>query len=62
VVEPSSSAERALADPDDQPVLGTLVAALHASHLITGDRAPLALAQPYPVITPAAFWAAQGGV
>jgi putative PIN family toxin of toxin-antitoxin system len=65
VVEPSPSQDRALADPDDQPVLGTLIAALRAAradYLITGDRALLALAERYPIITPAAFWAAHGGV
>lgn len=65
VVEPAPSEERTLADPGDQPVLGTLVAALRAAradYLITGDQALLALAERYPIVTPAAFWAAHGGV
>lgn len=65
VVEPSPSDEDALADPGDQSVLGTLVTALRAAradYLITGDKALLALAERYPIITPAAFWAAHGGV
>ncbi len=65
VVEPAPSDEDALADPADQPVLGTLVAALRAAradYLITGDKALLALAERYPIVTPAAFWAAHGGV
>lgn len=65
MVEPSPSDEHALADAGDQPVLGTLVAALEAAradYLITGDKALLALAERYPIVTPAAFWAAHGGV
>ena len=65
VVEPSESDDPTLADADDQPVLGTLIAALQAAradYLITGDKALLALGGRYPIVTPAAFWAAHGGV
>jgi predicted nucleic acid-binding protein len=65
VIEPSESDDRTLADPDDQPVLGTLIAALQAAradYLITGDKALLALGERHPIVTPAAFWAAHGGV
>ena len=65
VVEPSESDDPTLADADDQPVLGTLIAALQAAradYLITGDEALLALGGRYPIVTPAAFWAAHGGV
>ena len=65
VVEPSQSGEQSLTDPHDQPVLGTLITALQASgtdYLITGDKALLVLAERYPIITPAAFWAAHGGI
>ena len=57
--------EVALTDINDQPVLGTLIAALQQSHadvLITGDKALLALADHYPIRTPAQFWVAHGGL
>ena len=65
VIEPASGADPALTDLNDQPVLGTLIAALEQSHadaLITGDKALLALADRYPIRTPAEFWAAHGGL
>ena len=65
VIEPASGADPALTDLNDQPVLGTLIAALEQSHanvLITGDKALLALADRYPIRTPAEFWATHGGL
>lgn len=65
LVEPEALDEPALADANDQPVLGTLIAALHSAQaevLITGDKALLALSDRYPIRTPAEFWAAHGGV
>ena len=65
VIEPSESDDRTLADAEDQPVLGTLIAALQvarADYLITGDKALLALGERSPIVTPAAFWAARGGI
>lgn len=65
VIEPASGADPALTDLNDQPVLGTLIAALEqslADTLITGDKALLALADRYPIRTPAEFWAAHGGL
>lgn len=65
VIEATPIHDPALMDFNDQPVLGTLIAALghsHANALITGDRALLALRDRYPVLTPAAFWAAHGGL
>jgi putative PIN family toxin of toxin-antitoxin system len=62
LVEPEVVDEPELADMNDQPVLGTLIAALHgaqAEMLITGDRALLALSDRYPICNPAEFWAAQ---
>lgn len=47
-------------DPNDLPILGTLVAGLrtHAiDYLITGDKDLLALSDRYPIVTPADFWA-----
>ena len=65
LIEPASGTDPALTDQNDQPVLGTLIAALEQSHadtLITGDKALLALADRYPIRTPAEFWAAHGGL
>lgn len=59
LVEPDPGVEPALTDALDQPVLGTLRSA-QADALITGDKALLALAPHYPVITPADFWASHG--
>ena len=65
VIEPAPAHDPALTDFDDQPVLGTLVAALQqprADALITGDKALLALADRYPIRTPAEFWTTHGGL
>ena len=65
VVEPLPSAEPALRDVDDQPVLGTLLAALSTAdvtYLITGENDLLALAERYPILTPAKFWATHAGL
>ena len=65
VIEPALVHDVALTAFNDQPVLGTLIAALQQSHadaLITGDKALLALAERYPIRTPAEFWAAHGGL
>jgi uncharacterized protein len=59
IVEPDTYEEPALRDANDQKVLGTLVAA-KADYLITGDKDLLALAEKYPIVTPAAFWARHG--
>lgn len=64
VIEPTEPEGVVLRDIDDQPVLGTLLAALQSSgadYLITGDRDLLAVAQSYPIISPANFWATHGG-
>lgn len=54
IVEPSREPEEELRDQADQPVLGTLLEA-RADYLITGDKDLLALAERYPILTPAAF-------
>lgn len=59
VIEPLSSIEPDLRDANDQPVLGTLLAALELSkidYLITGDKDLLVMGERYPIITPAHFW------
>ena len=65
VIEPLSGVEPALRDVDDQPVLGTLLAALKisgADYLITGDKDLLAIAERYPIVSPAKFWATHAGL
>ena len=59
VVEPEGVPDANLRDPADQPVLLTLVAS-KADCLITGDRDLLALAGPYPIVSPADFWSRHG--
>jgi putative PIN family toxin of toxin-antitoxin system len=60
IVEPSGELEEELRDTNDQPVLGTLLAA-QADYLITGDKDLLALGGRYPIVSPAAFWERHGG-
>jgi putative PIN family toxin of toxin-antitoxin system len=63
LVEPEETEDRKdphLRDPADQAVLSTLLAG-KARYLVTGDKDLLALAERYPIITPAAFWARHGG-
>ena len=65
VIEPLPGVEPDLRDVDDQPVLGTLLAALKTSgvdYLITGDKDLLALAERYPIVDPAKFWARHAGL
>ncbi len=65
VIEPLPRVEPELRDVDDQPVLGTLLAALKTSgvdYLITGDKDLLALAERYPIVAPAKFWATHAGL
>lgn len=65
VIEPLPGAEPDLRDADDQPVLGTLLAALNTSrvdYLITGDKDLLAMAERYPIVDPAKFWATHAGL
>ena len=65
LIEPAAIDDPELADANDQPVLGTLIAALRSGQaqvLVTGDKALLALRDRYPIRTPAEFWAAHGSV
>lgn len=65
IVEPLDGAEPELRDAADQPVLGALLAAGRGSgadYLITGDKFLLALGARYPIISPAQFWTAHGGI
>lgn len=63
LVEPqvpeATEADLARRDPADLPVLGTLLAS-RADYLVTGDKDLLPLADKYPVVTPATFWARHG--
>ena len=54
VVEPAALNFKYPRDPDDIPVLATLIAS-GADVLVTGDRDLLALRDKYPVQTPAEF-------
>lgn len=60
LVDPSPVADERLRDLTDRPVLGTLIAA-RADYLVTGDKNLLALADHYPIVSPAAFWDRHGG-
>jgi putative PIN family toxin of toxin-antitoxin system len=60
VIQPLPTLDPELRDGADQAILGTLLAA-EARYLITGDKDLLALAERYPILTPAAFWQRHGG-
>lgn len=65
ILEPHSIDEQLLRDANDLPVLGTLLAAIQSvdvHYLITGDKDLLVLADRYPIISPADFWAKHGGL
>jgi putative PIN family toxin of toxin-antitoxin system len=59
VIEPEGPQDASLRDPADQSVLLTLLAA-RADYLVTGDKDLLALADRYPILAPAEFWARHG--
>ncbi|MCX7156559.1 MAG: putative toxin-antitoxin system toxin component, PIN family [Rhodocyclales bacterium] len=65
VIEPLPGIDPDLRDANDQPVLATLLAAIKTSggdYLITGDKDLLAMAERYPIVTPAKFWATHAGL
>ena len=60
IVEPADLPDKAVRDPSDVAVLGTLLAS-NADYLITGDKDLLVLAERYPaIISPADFWRKHG--
>jgi len=59
IIEPDTLVDARLRDPADQLVLATLRVS-QADYLITGDKDLLALAERYPIVTPAAFWERHG--
>lgn len=64
VLEPVTADAPDLRDRNDLPLLGTLIAAEVAgniNYLITGDKDLRVLADRYPVVSPAEFWARHGG-
>lgn len=64
LVEPVAVTGADLRDPNDPPVLDTLLAVIgktEASYLITGDKDLLAVADRYPILTPAEFWSRHTG-
>lgn len=65
IIDSSSAPDPALRDVIDQPVPGTLIAAIESSgadYLITGDKDVLAMADRYPIVAPAQLWAAHAGL
>ena len=65
VIEPHLLNDPELRDVNDLPVLRTLLAAVKTSsadYLITGNKDLLTLAERYPIITPAEFWASHAGL
>ena len=59
IVEPLTTNEARLRDPNDQAMLGSYAAACqtgNVSYLISGDKDLLALNPPTPVVAPAQFW------
>ncbi len=59
IVEPLTTNEARLRDPNDQAILGSYAAACqtgNVSYLISGDKDLLALNPPTPVVAPAQFW------
>lgn len=65
IVDPLSNQTPDLRDPNDLPVLGTLLAAQRAGgadYLVTGDKDLLAMSGSFPIVTPAQFWAMHGGL
>lgn len=59
IVEPALAPDPRLRDVAAQAVLGTLLAS-GATYLITEDKDLLALADNYPILSPANFWARHG--
>ncbi len=65
VIDPLPGSDPDLRDANDQPVLGTLLAAMASSgadYLVTGDKDLLALSDRHPIVAPAEFWAIHGGL
>lgn len=65
IVQPLPIHEPELRDMNDQPILGTLLAAQHAQgadYLVTGDKDLLTMGDRFPIVTPAQFWLTHGGM
>lgn len=65
IVQPLPIHEPELRDMNDQPILGTLLAAQHAQgadYLVTGDKDLLVMGDRFPIVTPAQFWSTHGGM
>lgn len=65
IVDPLPNHEPELRDENDQPVLGTLLAAQRAQggdYLVTGGKDLLAIGDRFPIVTPAQFWSTHGGI
>ena len=65
VIAPLAITEPELRDTQDLPVLGILLSPIKTSYsdyLITSDKDLLALADRYPIVMPAQFWATHAGL
>ena len=65
VIDPLPGADPGLRDAKDQPVLATVLAAIRTfggDYLITGDKDLSLLAERYPIVAPAIFWATHAGL
>ncbi|MDP2883356.1 MAG: putative toxin-antitoxin system toxin component, PIN family [Azonexus sp.] len=65
IVDPLPNHEPELRDENDQPILGTLLAAQRAQgvdYLVTGDKDLLVIGDRFPIVTPAQFWSTHGGI
>jgi putative PIN family toxin of toxin-antitoxin system len=60
LVEPDQPTKKLPRDAKDIPVLGTFLTA-KADYLVTGDKDLLALAEDFPIVSPADFWRRHGG-
>ena len=59
MVESDAETEVSLRVAADQQLLGTLPSS-RANYFITGDKDLLAVAEKYPIVTPALFWSQHG--
>lgn len=65
MLTPQPLDESLLRDANDRPILGSLLAGVQTGgidYLITGDKDLLVLADRYPILSPADFWARHGGI
>lgn len=59
LVDPDDAVASSLRDPNDIPMLGTLLAS-GADYLLSGDKDLLVLANRFPILSSAQFWQRHG--